>query len=491
VPAKDGSVVQIISRAEARRIATLPHPADAEFLAWNPRRPNVLAVACGDGLIYIWDVETGKRTMVLESDPSSGRLLAYHPGGEILASRGWDNMLRMWDTRTGRQVLSRPSYRSRTLSFDGTGRWLSMDATEEKVRILEVANAAECRTLVAAPFRDNDRHVGLAIDTAGRRLVTTGPHVALWDLPTGATLATLPVPGDVRQALIDVSGAVLTEFPALLRWPVREADDNVTTIGPPQMLHPQGTRDGFAVTPDGHTIAAAVYDGGLVFDTRNLQHARRLRPHGDVRHIAISPEGRWVVTSSHNAPDGMKFWDAHTGRLVHRFPVVSHKGGPWPVCQAQSFSPDGRWLSVYDDGWTLFDTAAWTPRMNLHRGVTWGLAFAPDSRTVVFDDGGVNLILAEVETGRELARLEDPDQSRITRVGFTPDGSQVVETLADRPYLRVWDLRAIRRELARLGLDWEPAASSGTALAPGSVPPIPKPFRVDRGQLGSWLKPDG
>jgi tetratricopeptide (TPR) repeat protein len=117
--------------------------------------------------------------------------------------------------------------------------------------------------------------------------------------------------------------------------------------------------------------------------------------------------------------------------------------------------------------------------------------FAPDSRAAVYDDNAGTLLLAEVETGRELARLEDPEQARITgafaSVAFTPDGSHLVATLTDRPYLRAWDLRAIRRRLAELGLDWDPPASFDTAEAPGSFPPIPKPFRVDRGQLDSWL----
>ena len=125
--------------------------------------------------------------------------------------------------------------------------------------------------------------------------------MTVWDLPTGATLATLPVTGDAHRVLFDASGAVLTELPALLRWPVTEAPDGATTIGPPQLLHPQGTQDGFAITPDGRTIAAAMYnDGGLVFDAQNPQHARWLRPHRDVRYIAISPDGRWVVTGSHS-----------------------------------------------------------------------------------------------------------------------------------------------------------------------------------------------
>jgi tetratricopeptide (TPR) repeat protein len=48
-------------------------------------------------------------------------------------------------------------------------------------------------------------------------------------------------------------------------------------------------------------------------------------------------------------------------------------------------------------------------------------------------------------------------------------------------------LRAIRRWLAELRLDWDPPATFATPEAPGSFPPFPKPFHVDRGQLDSWL----
>jgi serine/threonine protein kinase/WD40 repeat protein len=476
-----GDNTKVIASDSGRLLTTL-HAGGVNHIAWNPRRPNVLAVACEDNVIYIWDVDTGKQTMALKGDTYNGIILAYHPGGELLASRGWHSVLRLWDTRTGRMLLSWPSNWSSTLEFDRTGRWLSVDATREKVRILELAAAAECRTLVREPFREGDRHGAGAIDPTGRRAVTTGPALTIWDLPTGATLATLPVTAATHRVLFDTSGAVLTEFPALLRWPVTEAPEGATTIGPPQILQPRGTQDGFAITPDGRTIAAALYDdGALVFDAQNPQHARWLRPHRDVRFIAISPDGRWVVTGSHGAADGMKLWDAQTGRLVHDFPGV-----PDEVGYVRSFSPDGRWLAVWWDGWVLFETTTWTPQVHLLRDVTAGLAFAPDSRTAIYDDSAGTLILAEVETRRELARFEDPEQSRINGLEFTPDGSRLVTTLLDRPYLRVWDLRAIRRRLAELRLDWHPPATFDTPEAPRSFPPIPKPFHVDRGQLDSW-----
>jgi tetratricopeptide (TPR) repeat protein len=115
------------------------------------------------------------------------------------------------------------------------------------------------------------------------------------------------------------------------------------------------------------------------------------------------------------------------------------------------------------------------------------MAFAPDSRTAAYGDNASSAIVVEVETGRELARFEDPEQARPGWLAFTPDGSHLANTLSDRPCLRVWDLRAIRRRLAEPGLGWDPPATFDTPEAPGSFPPFPKPFRVDRGQFDSWL----
>jgi tetratricopeptide (TPR) repeat protein len=238
-----------------------------------------------------------------------------------------------------------------------------------------------------------------------------------------------------------------------------------------------------SISRDGLTIALPRgAEGGLVFEASDPTRFRRLQPLRSCDNIALSPDGRWAVTGSFHVPEGMHLWDARTGRLVHDFPGV-----PDGVFYVRSFSPDGRWLAVGWDGWVLFETTTWTPQVRLIRGVTSGLAFAPDSLTAIYDDGNGTLILAEVETGRELARIEDPEKARMEAAAITPDGSQLVTTLKDRPYLRVWDLRAIRRRLAELRLDWNPPATFDIPEAPRSFPRFPKPFRVERGRLDSWM----
>ncbi len=269
-----------------------------------------------------------------------------------------------------------------------------------------------------------------------------------------------------------------------MRWPITDQAGGPTTVGPAELLHRWGTQDRLAVTPDGTTIAAAMYgEGGLVLDVREPRRLRWLRPHRDVRYIATSPDGRWVVTGSQHETGGLKLWDARTGRLVQDLPGVPDQTG-----RVWSFSPDGRWLAVNRQGWLLFETSTWTPKMYLHRGLSRALDFAPDSRTVVFDNNAETLILAEVETGRELARVEDPEQARLNRACFTPDGSRLVATLLDRPYVRVWDLRAIRLELARLRLDWGPPATFDAPETQGSLPTLPEPYRILTGPWDHWLK---
>ena len=67
----------------------------------------------------------GRQTVTLEGDSYNGLVVAFHPGGELLASRGWSGVIRFWDIRTGRQLLSMPSGWLPELHFARDGSRLS------------------------------------------------------------------------------------------------------------------------------------------------------------------------------------------------------------------------------------------------------------------------------------------------------------------------------------------------------------------------------
>ena len=95
--------------------------------------------------------------------------------------------------------------------------------------------------------------------------------------------------------------------------------------------------------------------------------------------------------------------------------------------------------------------------------------------------------LVETETGRTLARLESPDLCTRGWPTFSPDGSRLVVTTNDGPAVHVWDLRAIRKHLAGMGLDWDAPAYSDDDPAGPSAPPLP-PLQVDYGPLAEHLQ---
>jgi len=65
--------------------------------------------------------------------------------------------------------------------------------------------------------------------------------------------------------------------------------------------------------------------------------------------------------------------------------------------------------------------------------------------------------LYETATGRELATLSPPNLARIgggEALKFSADGQWLLATKDDGETI-AWNLPEIRRELAKLGLDWE------------------------------------
>jgi serine/threonine protein kinase/WD40 repeat protein/tetratricopeptide (TPR) repeat protein len=479
--AHPGHVVKVIDRDTGREVAQLANPSGVHHIVWNPRRPNIVATACDRGPICLWNVES-KQSLTLKGEQYGGMTLAFHPSGELLASRGWQDVLRLWDTRGGVLLLSQPSSWCSTLEFDASGRHLGIDLVEGKARVFEVASLIECRVMASEPPYTGE-YGPIAIDPTGQRLVSGGDHVSVWDLPSGDLRATIPVNRESHGILFDASGAIITQAPATLRWPISESEGGQATIGPPELVHRRGFFDAISMSADGGTLVQSAYDrGGLFFDAQHPMRRLWLRPHPQVRGVAITADSRWVVTGSHVASEGLRLWDGSTGQLIHEFPGIPKSAGN------PRFSPDGRWLAIHWGGWVLLDTRSWKIDKRLSTGPTSSLAFAPDSRTAVFDNNGGMMTLVDPATGRELARLEDPLGAKTGALAFTPDGARVVTTLSGHPFFRIWDLATIRRELRTRGLDWTDAPLIDS-LNPDSTAPIAAaPYKLDLGKLDHWNK---
>jgi WD40 repeat protein len=265
----------------------------------------------------------------------------------------------------------------------------------------------------------------------------------------------------------DATGAVLTDIRGNTphRFPLHfdQGSPPAVHIGPPQAIALLG-RDGrcLASSANGRVVASGQRDGALVWHADDPEKLVRLTPHSDVRGIAVSGDGRLVATgSSKFGGPAVKVWDARTGKVLKQF-----DGTSWHV----AFSPDQRWLLT--GGWParLWKVDTWQAGPALGGNGGNAVASSPDSRYAALESGEGAVRLVDVNTGREFARLEDPNQERTGEITFSPDGTQLLLTSLEFKAIHVWDLRAIRQELSRLDLDWDQPAFAPAKDQAGADP---------------------
>jgi serine/threonine protein kinase/WD40 repeat protein len=474
-------VVEVRELASGNTEMRLSHPKVVNELCWHPDG-RTLATCCEDNLIRLWDAATGKEIRSLQGHRSRGIHCAFNSTGEWLVSNDWQNLVRLWETSSGRQLLSIPSGGYHWLRVSPDGRFAGYKFGDvEKLQLWRVHWSRSYRTIVPAAEPDTGKYP-ICVHPGGRLLATaTASHTVLVDLATGREAASLP--GGVYPLLWEPEGGLLTAGPSgLLRWPAHaDFERGNYRLGTPERLLNSGPGEYWGASADGQVIAIPQYDAGAVVLHRGPPRwTVRLRPHRGVRGCTVSPDGRWVATVCFgNADDiGIKVWEAATGKLVKEIA---------PIGGYAAFSPDGRWLLTTAGGCRLWEVGTWTER---HRvgGVTG--CVSADGRLVAVEDTAGAIRVVSTDSGKLVVRLESPEQTRLIPRCFTPDSTRLVAVGVETQALHVWDLREVRRDLAELGLDWDetayqPADDSRNAPAL-RVTVVSRDTALAHVKLGQW-----
>ena len=344
---------------------------------------------------------------------------------------------------------------------------------ENELSPWQVDPAVEYRTLAHAS-NEPLSFARPSIHPDGRILaVGTDRGVVLWDLARGTELEFLPM-GMAWHSAFEPSGDLLTNGSAgVSRWPIHvDPTSGEARIGPPQSLPLPGTDCAIAEERTGQIVAIANHtEVRVALGDRTI----RIGPLDDCRGTSISPDGQWLATDSHQN-GGVSIWRLPDGAKATRLPI---DGGASAL-----FSPDGKLLVTPQESCRLWEVGTWREVRQIE-GVF--RTFSPDGRLAVVQNAEKILGLVELETGRTLARLESPDQHDVRWAAFSPDGSRLVVTTHEPPCAHVWDLRAIRRQLFEMGLDWDARAYPENDAASPDLPPLP-PLKVDYGPLAGHVE---
>jgi WD40 repeat protein len=430
----------------------LRSPAHVLELAWRADGRRLTGAAL-DGNVYVWEPPSERPVKTLVGHDNSASNVAFHRGGELLASVGWDGVVRLWNAETGRQLLSGPATDG-PLRFSRNGRRLALLLDPARVGLYDINPEPVCRTL----YGHNETGAGLwsAAFHPDKPLLATTCYdcVRLWDANSGREIASQPLRVCQSAFFLPDGDLVTSGASGPERWrlmPLAPTDNGRARLERVPWDGPEmrDTRR-MALAGDGRTLAVLIeYRQAMVLGGERWTKRLLDLPAPQVDFIALSPNGRWAATGTWRGK-GTRLWDLHSGQQIDK----ELPGGDAFV----AFSSDGRWLvNGTETEYRFWEVGTWRPGLRIPRTPPAGagpLAFSTDGKVLAIAHSFREVRLIETATGRELASLAAPEPHPIRWLCFRPDGEQLA-VACEKGVLQLWDLRRLRERLAERGLNWQ------------------------------------
>ena len=466
------SAARIWDVKSGKEIATLDHGKVPGFSGrgmtvscarFSPDGKRVVTSTYQDGgHVYLWDV-SGIGPSV-ESDPVilskplefPGHTdwvtsVAFRPradhtqvanyGSDRVASGGRDNVIRLWDPETRKEVeapleghtgwirslvFSKNGKKVLSASYDGTARLWTLEPGEDGVLEPPVVFDA----IEGEGKRENLHAADLSPN--GRWVVTGGNDniLRVWDVVTATQVATHSHPAPVMGvAFIDDKRLVSTCNDTTIRFweltkTVEGAEDKDEEIK--------------GITEDGQIVEDL--EGTKISEkpARYLNLIASQRGHeGWIRAVAVSPDKRFIATSSQDKT--VRRWSLPQGGEVGVLGGYG-RGYYW---SADAWSESGG-LTVFAgmgdgriralDGWTELPVPDWREEGPGHTDSVRSISLSPDGKRLVSSSQDQTAIVWDAGTGKSLFTIsghKGEEGGTVYHARFSPDGKRIVTASND------------------------------------------------------------
>lgn len=400
-----------------------------------------LASASDDGMILIWDTETGGAKLKLQGHSGSVTAAQFSRDGQRLASASRDGTARVWDVQNGNSLLVLPAQSGavNSVSFSPDGTLLATSENND-AKIWDAHTGKELRTLRGhtgivncVSFSPDGHFIATAADDEMVKGWETESGIEVFSLrgaESGIDLFSIHGNSSPIKS-VSFSPDGLSLAVTWLNGTVKMCDTltgKVRTLTSGQLRSARSA----SFSPDGMRLAAGGWRRVGIWDTETGAELLNLRAHvADVGCVAFSPDGQHLASGSDDGT--LKIWNIHVGNGSPTFRLFS----PFHL------SRDGARMATHSnsDEIKLRDSRTGIELLTLRSPMHFvrSGAFSPDGRQFASGSFDETIKIWDTQSGKELGLLHG-HRSTVNSVCFSPDGLRLASASADHT-LRIWDAR--------------------------------------------------
>jgi WD40 repeat protein len=373
-----------------------------------------------EDLVKAWQASTGKMLRSFRV-PENVAGPAFSHDGKLLAlsTPGNPNTLRVWDTKTGKELYTDKEYYP-SMFFAPDDRsiiFCRLDTSEKRQRTAITVREASTGKVVRK-FELKDQLVTLTGLSPDGKLFVGFTHVSdahstnwhglwqLYDAQTGKAIRTL-----VDQRVLDpmafafspngqqIAGYDL-DAGGIAVWDVTSAKKTHTFPGERHALsYPR-------FSPSGETLAHATTAGQVYLYDLKTRATRHLNPthNSRIQSLAFTPDSKHLASAS--AVSQIFLWEVGAGSLKQRCGVtdLAKKSSGWHYAQKMAFAPDGKHLLVQqpDQRVRLFAPFHGI-EIRAFREAGYVYSFSEDGKHLLWTGGPLDLLLRIHQTPKTVA----------------------------------------------------------------------------------------